>query len=44
MNTELKENTTLILRNGDVVKVNKLLGSGGQGFVYSVTVNGKNVR
>lgn len=41
MNTELKENTTLILRNGDVVKVNKLLGSGGQGFVYSVTVNGE---
>ena len=40
MNTELKEDATLLLLNGDVVKVNRLLGSGGQGFVYSVTVNG----
>lgn len=41
MNKGLKENSTLLLTNGDVVHVNQLLGSGGQGFVYSVTVNGE---
>lgn len=41
MNTQLKDNATLTLRKGGVVKINKLLGSGGQGFVYSVTVNGE---
>lgn len=41
MRTELNNNATLLLRNGNVAHVNNIIGSGGQGFVYSVTVDGE---
>lgn len=41
MRTELNNNATLLLKDGNVAHVNKIIGSGGQGFVYSVTVDGE---
>ncbi len=41
MRTELNNNATLFLRDGSVAHVNRIIGSGGQGLVYSVTVNGE---
>ena len=41
MRTELNNNATLLLKDGNVAHVNNIIGSGGQGFVYSVTVDGE---
>lgn len=44
MRTELNNNATLLLKDGNVAHVNNIIGSGGQGFVYSVTVDGEELR
>lgn len=36
-----KKNQEIVLKNGEIVIVNKLLGQGGQGAVYEVTKGGK---
>ena len=36
-----KKNQEIVLKNGEKVIVNKLLGQGGQGAVYEVTKGGK---
>ena len=39
--SQLKIGSTIRLSSGEIATVKKLLGDGGQGVVYLVTVNGK---